>query len=87
MECSSKVTGVELETAEPLLGYALLHLISSPIPDKTLSQVAAYLLAPCANGRALFRFLQNYARAHIASHFQNGQYQHYRQISALYILS
>ena len=84
---SSKLAVVQLERPEPLFGYAILHLIPLLYLTRSSPQVAAYLLAPCAGGRAFLCFLPNCARAHIASHFQNGQYQHYRQMSTLNILS
>jgi hypothetical protein len=44
------ILGIELETTITLFGYILPSRIAHPTADK-LAIVAAYLLAPCANGR------------------------------------
>ena len=43
----------------PCLGMYYYICSSSPLPDEIISQVAAYLLAPCGGGRASLCFSQN----------------------------
>jgi len=76
------MTVIQLQRAEPLLGYALLHLILliylTGLFPKLLN---TYLLLAPVDVR-LFASC-DYSRTHIASHLQNGQYQNCRQMSAL----
>src|SRR5258706_9476158 len=89
MEYSSKLAVFQLKAAEPLLGYAILHLItplyltrSSPKLLHIYSLLAAEDVRPFAS----LLLTKLCPRSHnIAPHFQNGQYQHYRKMSALYI--